>query len=186
MRLDELLQAAAAIDPDTSALQAAVAQAHATGGRWDAVERAAYAVARPAMRDACLRALATEVLGADLDDRARRAVAFEAGLSDPVERAERLATLGASPTLLADPVAYGQLVALLAEAPEALRRVITAAVAARPALTEARRPDPEEPVTVREQSLLEGLDAEWRQALQAESLELAEAVEARLRRGVAP
>ena len=154
-RLDALLEAAAAVDPDTSALQAAVARAHATAGRWDAAERAVYAVARPAQRDDCLKALATDVLNTDLTDRAQRAVALETGLSDPFERIERLVALGSSPVLLADPVAYGQLVALLAEQPEAQQQVITTAITARPALSEAQVPDALAAVTERERTIAE-------------------------------
>ena len=123
------------------------------------------------------------MLNTDLTDRAQRAVALETGLADPFERTERLVALGANPVLLADAVAYGQLVSLLAEQPEAQQQVITTAIAARSELSEAQVPDPEIAVTGRERRLIDARDDAWSEAVRAEAPDTADAVEARVKDG---
>jgi hypothetical protein len=138
---------------------------------------------RPAQRDATLEALATRVLGTDLADRAQRALSLEAGLSDPYARTDRLVALGAHVALQADPVAYGQLVALLAEQPEAQQQVVAAAVAAQPRLADAHVPGPAQAVTAREQQLVATARqqvAAWAEATRALAPEAADAIAQRV------
>lgn len=148
--LDGLLRDAARIDPDTSTLQAAVARAHAGAGRWNEATDSVFQVARLKVRDACLHDLAGRVLQTGRADRAQRALELLAGLSDRLERRDALVTLGQGDALLASPVAYGQLVALLADQPRAQQRVIESAVSAHPSLANAQVPDDLGPVTERE------------------------------------
>jgi Leucine-rich repeat (LRR) protein len=166
-RLDELLEAAAQLDPDTSELRAAVAEAHAVSGRWDDADRVAFDIRRDTVRDAALHRLDALVLASDREDRARRAVVYRAGLRRSEERTAQLEALAATEALAADPVAYGQLVALLVEHPQSQHRAVTAAVRRNPALGDAALPGQTVALTPRE----ERLDADARSSERAAVLQ---------------
>ena len=77
----------------------------------------------------------------------------------------------------ASPVAYGQLVALLADQPRAQQRVIESAVSAHPSLANAQVPDALGPVTERERRIASDAQDELLRAVQT----LAPDVAAKLR-----
>jgi hypothetical protein len=136
-RLDDLLKAAAEIDPDTSVIYAAVAYAHAVGGRWDEVQETVGGIASSTIRDNSLNKLCEMVLGTAISDKMHRAIAFTAALSEPLERAQKLYDIGFHEGLRKDLVAYGQLVGLLTEFPEKQKEVVAHVAENRPEIVEA-------------------------------------------------
>jgi hypothetical protein len=152
-RLDELLRRAAELDPDTSRVRAAIAQAHAHAGRWDDAEDCAFAIAREPIRDACLAELAVLVRASSAADRTARAVSLLGGIEAPALRRERLRDLARDAALLADAATYGELLALLADAPDVLHEVTAEAIAKKPALAGAFVPPAAGPVTARERGI---------------------------------
>jgi hypothetical protein len=166
-RVDELLLRAAELDPDTSPIRAAVARAQALAGRWEAAEDCAFSIAREALRDSLLSELGTLALASTAPDRVGRALSLVGGIEAPALRRERLRELGSRPELLDDPRAYGELLALLADAPEILAEVTAAAVSERPALADAFVPDARGPVTERERRLAEAARTSERQSIMA-------------------
>ncbi|MEC7984248.1 MAG: hypothetical protein VX278_03735, partial [Myxococcota bacterium] len=131
-RLDYLLKAAAEIDPDTSAIYAAVAYAHAVGGRWDEARETVSGIASPTIRDDSLKKLCEMVLNTILSDKMQRAIALTDMLSEPLGRAQKLYDIGFHDELLEDLVAYGQLVGLLTEFPEKQKEVVAHVIKRRP------------------------------------------------------
>jgi hypothetical protein len=152
-RLDDLLRRAAELDPDTSPIRAALAKAHALAERWQDAEDCAFTIARDPERDACLKDVATLVLASQAVDRIARALSLLGGIEAPGLRRERLRDLARDPALLADDTAYGELLALLADAPEVLEEVTADAIAMKPALAGVFVPDAVGPVTARERAL---------------------------------
>jgi Leucine-rich repeat (LRR) protein len=151
--LDALLRDAATVEADLSALGAAVARAHAQAGRWQRAEDVAYAVAREAVRDTCLSDLARRAMDTDTADRVDRALSLVGGVAAPDMRRATLLALAEHPRLLGDPVGYGALLALLADAPEALAEVAARAVTTFPELAAALPTPARSPVSGRERLL---------------------------------
>jgi hypothetical protein len=165
VRLDSLLRRAAELSRDTSSVQAAVARAHASAGRWQAAEEAAFRVLDERARDPLLVDLARRVAHADVADRATRAVSLLGGIESTSLRRDELERLASTETLLEDTVAYGQVLALLADAPSALARVAANAVSTRPELAFLDPLDATAPVTARERRLVEADRARERESL---------------------
>jgi hypothetical protein len=165
VRLDSLLQRAAEISPDTSSVHSAVACAHAVAGRWQAAEDGAFRVLDERVRDPLLVELARTVIRADVEDRAMRAVSLLGGIESASLRREELERLASTDMLLEDAVAYGQVLALLADAPSALTRVATKAISTHPNLAFTNSLDADVAVTARERRLVAADRAKERQML---------------------
>ncbi len=90
-------------------------ESYADARRWDAAALAGLASTKAVLRDSSLKALAEEVLTIELDDRATRAVALEAGLSDGIDHCRRFAALGQHVDVLSDHTPCDALFALFAD-----------------------------------------------------------------------
>jgi Leucine-rich repeat (LRR) protein len=175
-RLDGLLQSAAEVDPDTSALQAEIASAHASGNRWDEAATAAFGITSQTLRDQILGQLAEDVRGTQRVDRVKRSLELSNGIAHRDARIQSLSDLGQTEELAVDTVSYAALVSLLAEAPDAQREVVKAAVAQVPALAGTALDALASPLTDRERAIernaveqvlevARGLDVEWAEKL---------------------
>ena len=139
MRLGYILQAAAEIDPDTSALHASVSHAYAIGGNWDKAYEIASAISNPKLRDEAFKDLSSLVLDSDIANRMQLAISFEIQLSSPKERGDRLFALGFHNLIYTDLVAYGILLGHLTEYPEKQQRLAANFTKNRP---DIMQPDP--------------------------------------------
>jgi hypothetical protein len=152
--LDALLERAAYIDPDISGIEHITALAYARMNQWTLAGHMALNIARPVIRNQTLQRLSADILESAEPHAVRHAIDWLSAINDPVERFDALMELGQRPETIADPIAYTQCISLLTERPALQRQVITEAISVNPSLASIEITPIHQPITQREQALV--------------------------------
>ncbi|MEC7986998.1 MAG: hypothetical protein VX278_17650, partial [Myxococcota bacterium] len=174
-RIDEVLSQAADINPDTSVLRSACAEAQAHLGRWEQAIQIAFEITNPGVHDKTLCALMDMVLKTHRVDRLNIAISMVAGISDYLRRREQLLLLQKEEALVEDMVAFGQVVQLLLDYPEELRSFVSDSVLRKSELGSVNLMTLQAH-TDREQHLLSLRDQRWLEVIASEAPHLVDSL----------
>lgn len=140
LMLDALLEQAAKIDPDTSELHVSVSRSLAHRQEWYEALEVAYRVVSSGLRDNLLSDFCTQLVNSDFPGAQRLSIEVATKIDQHHLRLTVLEELGHHQAILQDPVAYGLLVTMLAEAPELLQRLVQHACESNPRLAAKYNP----------------------------------------------
>ena len=152
--LDALLERAAHIDPDISGIEQVTALAYARMNHWTLAGHLALNIARPVIRNQTLQRLSTDILESVEPHAVRHAIDWLSAINDPVERFDALKELGQRPETISDAIAYTQCLSLLTERPALQRQLIEEAISVNPSLASIEVTPIHQPITQREQALV--------------------------------